>query len=157
MFIWYGAGAVAAIAIAWLAALLHASGHAPVGLISLATGITLGWTVAKIAATLRIADKRRHLVIASILFAIVVVLAEHSWLYLDFRRQWHASREQSPQVAIFRPDSPWSPRQFFENGASPLQVTVWCVDAALIVISTASTVLILTNRSASCLKTTATP
>ena len=54
MLIWYGAGAVAAIAIAWLAALVHASGHAPIGLVSLVVGIALGVVLAKIAATQRV-------------------------------------------------------------------------------------------------------
>jgi len=41
MLIWYGAGAVAAIVIAWLAALVHASGHAPIVLVSLAVGVVI--------------------------------------------------------------------------------------------------------------------
>ena len=42
MLTWYAAGLVAAIAVAWLAAMLHASGHAPVGLVSIGVGTALG-------------------------------------------------------------------------------------------------------------------
>ena len=100
--------------IAWLAALVHASGHAPIGLVSLAVGIGLGAILDRIAAAQRVAGRRR-LIIGTILLAIVTVLAEHTWLYLDFRRQWHESREKSPQVAMFRPESPWSPREYFAH------------------------------------------
>src|SRR4051812_23378762 len=107
MLIWYGADTVAAIVIAWLAALVHASGHAPIGLVPLAVGSALGATLTAIAAVQRIGD-RKPLIIGTLLKAIVALLAEHTWLYLDFRRQWHEAREKSPQVAVFRPESPWS-------------------------------------------------
>ena len=152
MLIWYAAGAVAAIVIAWIAALVHASGHAPVGLISLVVGIALGASLRKIAGTLRVPDSRRHLIIGTILLAIVAVLAEHAWLYLDFRRQWHEAREKSPQVAIFRPESPWSPREFLENEATPQLITVWFVDALIIIFSAATTIAVLSQPPASSLK-----
>jgi ABC-type uncharacterized transport system permease subunit len=145
MLIWYGAGAVAAILIAWLAALVHASGHAPIGLVSLAVGIALGAVLRKIAVTLRFAS-RRHLIIGTILLAIVAVLAEHTWLYLDFRRQWREAREKSPQVALFRPESPWSPREYFAIEATPEHAALWCVDAAIIVASAVGTVIALSRN-----------
>ncbi len=98
MLIWYGAGAVAAMVIAWLAALVHASGHAPVGLISLVVGAALGAILAKIAASQRIAGRKR-LILGTVMLAILAVLAEHAWLYLDFRRQCtrrERSRRRSP-------------------------------------------------------------
>jgi ABC-type uncharacterized transport system permease subunit len=144
MLIWYGAGAVAAIAIAWLAALVHASGHAPLGLISLAVGIALGAVLKQIAATQQVTGRRR-LIIGTLLLAIVAVLAEHTWLYLDFRRQWQEAREKSPQVAIFRPESPWSPREFFLNEATPQRTAVWCIDALIIIASAVGTVLALSK------------
>src|SRR4051794_21622591 len=101
MLIWYGAGAVAAIVIAWLSSLIHASGHAPVGLVSLGVGISLGAALSGIAARQRVAGFRRLLVGAAIL-AILTVVAEHIWLYVDFRRQWQAERARSAAVAMFR-------------------------------------------------------
>ena len=62
---------------------------------------------------------RRSLILGTILLAILTVLAEHTWLYLDFRRQWQEAREKSPQVAIFRPESPWSLQEFFAIEATP--------------------------------------
>jgi len=151
MLIWYGVGAVAAIVIAWLAALVHASGHAPIGLVSLAVGIALGASLAKLAAIQRVTCKKR-LIVGTIVLAILAVLAEHTWLYLDFRRQWHETREKSPQVAIFRPESPWSPREFLENEATPQLITVWFVDAVIIIFSAATTIAVLSRPSASSLK-----
>jgi hypothetical protein len=145
MLIWYGAGAIAAIVIAWLAALVHATGHAPLGLVSLAVGIILGATLSAIAASQRLAGARR-LIIGTLLLAIITVLAEHTWLYLDFRRQWHEAREKSPQVAIFRPESPWSPREFFTNEATAKHAALWCVDAVLITTSAVSTVIVLSKK-----------
>ena len=151
MLIWYGAGAVAAIVIAWLAALVHASGHAPIGLVSLAVGIALGASLAKLAAIQRVTCKKR-LIVGTIVLAILAILAEHTWLYLDFRRQWHEAREKSPQVAIFRPESPWSPREFLENEATPQLITVWFVDAVIIIFSAATTIAVLSRPSAPSLK-----
>jgi hypothetical protein len=145
MLIWYGAGSVAAIAIAWLAALVHASGHAPLGLVSLAVGIALGVVLRKIAATQQL-NGRRQLIIGTLLLAIVAVLAEHTWLYLDFRRQWQEARQKSPQVAIFRPESPWSPREFFLNEATPQRTAVWCIDALVTIASAVGTVVALSRN-----------
>src|SRR5438128_588084 len=115
---WYGAGAVAAIVLAWIAALIHASGYAPLGIVSLGIGTTLGSILAAIAATQRVAGIRR-LILGTIILSILTILAEHAWLYLDFRRQWQESREKSPQVAMFRPESPWSPAEYFAHESTP--------------------------------------
>src|SRR5437762_7591043 len=140
MLIWYGVGAVAAMVIAWLAALVHASGHAPLGLVSLAVGIALGSILSAIAASQRLAGIRR-LIIGTVILAIVTVLAEHTWLYLDFRRQWREAREKSPQVAMFRPAMPLSPIEYFTHEWSPQRATFWCFDAAIITASAVGTVL----------------
>jgi hypothetical protein len=145
MLIWYGAGALAAIVIAWLAALVHAAGHAPIGLVSLAVGVALGAVLAKIAATQRIVGAKR-LIVGTILLAILAVIAEHTWLYLDFRRQWREAREKSPQVAVFRPESPWSPREYFAIEATPEHAALWCVDAAIIVATAVGTVVALSKN-----------
>ena len=149
MLIWYGASTVAAIAIAWLASLVHASGHAPIGLTSLSVGVVLGIALMKVASALQIRPARRHLIVGAIVLAIVTIIAEHTWLYLDFRRQWAKARETSPQVAMFRPETPWSPREFFANQATPGQITVWCVDAVVILASTLGTVVFLTGKPTS--------
>src|SRR3954467_11419779 len=145
MLIWYGAGTVAAVVIAWLAALVHASGHAPIGLVPLAVGTGLGATLIAIAIAQRIAN-RRGLIVGTILLAIVAVLAEHTWLYLDFRRQWHEAREKSPHVAVFRPESPWSPREYFTVEATPERTLLWCVDAAITVASAVVTIVVSSIR-----------
>lgn len=142
MLIWFGAGAVAAIFIAWLASLIHASGHAPVGLVSVAVGISLGAALFGIAARQRLAGFRR-LLIGAALLAILTVVAEHTWLYLDFRRQWQAEREKSAAVAMFRPESPPGPAEYFSQEGTPRQLAFWCLDAAVITLSSVGTVFVL--------------
>src|SRR3954451_23421233 len=118
MLIWFGASAVAAVAIAWLAAMIHASGHAPIGLVSVGVGLALGATLSGLAARQQIACTRR-VVIGTVLIAVLTVFAEHAWLYLDFRRQWSESREKSPQVAMFRSESPLSLQEYFRTQLTP--------------------------------------
>jgi hypothetical protein len=144
MLIWYGAGAVAAIVIAWLAALVHASGHAPLGLVPLAVGISLGAILKKIAGTQRLPG-RRSLISGTLLLAMLTVFAEHAWLYRDFRRQWQESREKSPQVAMFRPAEPPSPAEYFQDEATTARATLWTIDALLIVASAVGTCTALTR------------
>ena len=144
MLIWYGAGAVAAIAIAWLAALVHASGHAPIGLISLVVGVALGAVLGKIAATQRVAGRKR-LIIGTILLAIRRRLGRAHLALPRFPPTMARGAEKSPQVAIFRPESPWSPREFFLNEATPQRTAVWCIDALVIIASAVGTVVVLSR------------
>ncbi len=141
----YSLGLFAAIAVAWIGAMIHRLGHAPIGLVSVGVGLVLGASLAKIAARLRIAGSRRLLAGAMVL-ALVAVFVQHTWLYLDFRRQWHEARNNSPQVAMFRSESPWSPREYLAHEATPRQVTLWCVDAALITAAAVGTVWLLRRR-----------
>ena len=131
-----GAGA----AIGWAAARCHLGGWAPVGLLSLGVGGLLGLVIAKLAA--RIGESnRKNLVIGTVLFALVAVLAEHAWLYRDFRRQWVDARAREPQVALFRPEEPWSPAQYIRHEWSPGRLVLWSVDATLIVAGAVGVVL----------------
>ncbi len=153
MLFWYAAGLVAAIAIAWLAALLHLSGNAPVGLLSLGVGIALGAALSALAASGhrlqggRLAGRRR-LVAGTLILALLTVLAQHAWLYHDFRRQWHEARAESPEVALFRPETPWSPREYFARELTPQRAALWFVDAALITAAAVGTALFLRRFSA---------
>jgi ABC-type uncharacterized transport system permease subunit len=142
MLVWYAGGLVAAIAVAWLGAMLHVSGHAPIGLLSLGVGILLGAVIGGIAATQKIAAGKR-LVVGTILLAIVAVLAEHAWLYGEFRRQWNEARTKSPEVALFRPQAPWSPPEYFARELTSQRAALWCLDAALIVTGAVAAQLVL--------------
>ncbi|MEX0612911.1 MAG: hypothetical protein WD738_21145 [Pirellulales bacterium] len=143
--LWYVAGLVVSFAIAWVAALLQLSGYAPVGIVSLGVGLALGAALHVLAATLRVAGHRRH-VVGTVVLALVTVLAQHAWLYGDFRRQWHEARARSPEVALFRPESPWSPREYFSHEVSPQRVVLWCVDAALIVTAAVGAIAMLERK-----------
>ena len=74
-----------------------------------------------------------YLIVAAILFALVTVVAEHAWLYRDFRRQWQEARRQvSRKSACSAPESPPSPREYFAHEWNP---KLWLTDAALIVVA----------------------
>jgi len=151
MLLWYAAGLIAAIAVGWLAAVVHLSGHAPIGLLSLGVGIALGATLSRIATTGhrpqggRIAG-RQQLVLGTLFLALITVLAQHAWLYHDFRRQWHKARAKSAEVAIFRPEAPWSPQEYFTRELTPQRAALWCMDATLIAAAAVGTVLLLDRK-----------
>jgi hypothetical protein len=79
---------------------------------------------------LRIAG-RWHLITGTLFLALVTALAQHAWLYVDFRRQWQEARAKSPEVAMFRPETPWSPSQYFARELTIESMALWTLDAAL--------------------------
>jgi hypothetical protein len=128
---WYIGGLLAALAISWIASRFHSAGFAPIGLLSICVGLALGATLSTIAVTQRVAGKWR-LIIGTLILAVLTVLAQHAWLYLDFRRQWQEARAESPQVAMFRPETPWSPAEYFAREFTSQTAALWALDAALI-------------------------
>jgi len=140
--LFYFAGIAAGAAAGWLAATCQLAGWAPVGLLSLGIGCGLGWLVSRLAAIFAV-DGRKRLIVGTLLFALVTVFAEHAWLYRDFRRQWAEDLASDPRVAIFRSTEPWTPVEYFQREASPGWITLWVVDAALIVGSALIIVLVI--------------
>lgn len=126
---WFMGGVACACAVGWLAARIHASGHAPVGLVPVGAGILLGIALLWLATRLQVRSGRGLLVTTAFL-AVLTVLSEHAWLYQDFRGQWTESRQKSAAVAMFRPESPPSPRDYFAHEWQPV---LWGIDASLIV------------------------
>jgi len=144
--VWYTAGLVAAVAVAWVAALIHRSGHAPVGIVSLCVGVALGVILGKLAAATHV-HCRTRLMVGTLIIALLAVVAQHAWLYRDFRRQWHESRVKSAEVAMFRPESPWSPAEYFAHELTPKQAALWCLDAALVTAASIGIVLYMRRSS----------
>ena len=136
--IWLVSGALAAIAVGWLAARIHASGHAPVGLVSLGIGALLGAIICTIAASQRLAGARA-LIVNTLLLAILTILAEHAWLYRDFRGQWQEARVKSAAVAMFRPETPPGPREYFVR---EFNAPLWCFDAVLVAAAAVGAVVV---------------
>jgi hypothetical protein len=152
MLTWYLTSAGAALAIAWLAATMHLSGHAPLGLISLGVGAVLGAALCAVNATVRRlqvgrVDGRQPYILSTIIFAIVTVLAQHAWLYIGFRRQWHEARAKSAEIALFRPESPWPPAEYLARELSTQRAALWALDAALIVAGALAVVIWWRRRS----------
>jgi hypothetical protein len=129
---WYAAGALAAVVIGFVAARFHLWGLAPVGLLSIVVGCVLGASLGWLA-TFHGVTCRIRLVVGTIALGVVTALSEHAWLYHDFRRQWHEARAKSAEVALFRPETPWSPVEFFARELTPANAALWLLDAALIV------------------------
>jgi hypothetical protein len=138
--IWLLSGTIAAIAVGWVAALIHASGHAPIGLVSLGVGALLGAALFKLAAMLRVAGLW-PLILGTLLLAIVTIAAEHAWLYRDFCGQWQEARMKSAAVAMFRDENPPSPRVYFTR---EVNARLWLADAAM--ISTAAVGVVMVGR-----------
>jgi hypothetical protein len=136
---------LAAVAIGFVAARLNLWGIAPIGLLSIGVGILLGITLGGLAA-LRDDTGRRRLVLGTVAWAIFTVLAEHGWLYHDFRRQWHEARVKSVEVALFRPAMPWSPTEYFGREASAGRLVLWACEAALLAAAAAVTVVLMNRQ-----------
>jgi hypothetical protein len=140
--LWYGGGLAAAIVVGWAAASLHAAGHAPLGIVPLVVGIVLGASLILLAARFEL-HCPKQLLVGTVLLALIAVLSEHAWLYREFRRQWHESRAQSPEVALFRSEAPWSPSEYFAREIEAGSAALWSLDAAIVVSAAVATVLVV--------------
>lgn len=136
---WFLLGALAAIGVGGLAAVLNLARFAPAGLLPIFVGVVLGAVLIGLAAITRV-QCRKRLLWGAVVLAMMAVLAEHAWLYRDFRRQWHEARSTSPHLAMFRAESPWSPAEYLRHEATAGRVAFWCVDAALVIAFTAGVV-----------------
>jgi|SRR5450432_293202 hypothetical protein len=137
-----GGGGVA-VALGWIVAKLNVIGFAPLGLLPLAIGIALGAAAGSLAAIAGIAQTKR-LILTTAVLAILTVLSEHAWLYRDFCRQWREARANEAKIAMFRPETPWSPAEYFAQEATPKRIGLWCVDTVLIVAGAVA--IALTSR-----------
>jgi hypothetical protein len=143
---WYAAGIVIAVVVAWLASLVHLTGYAPVGIISIVVGLALGGALGFIARYFAVRC-RNQLIVGAIVLALATVAAEHSWLYASFRRQWHEARFKSPHVAMFRAETPWSPREYFAHEMTSQAAALWTLDALLIAATAGASTLVVSSRS----------
>jgi ABC-type uncharacterized transport system permease subunit len=130
---WFAAGLAVALAYAWVAAKLHAAFVAPIGSLSIGFGLVLGATLGAFAALLNVRPQR-NLIVGAALLTFVAIIAQHAWLYVEFRREWHKARATSPEIAMFRPESPWSPVEYFGNELKAGRAPVWCLDAVCIAV-----------------------
>jgi hypothetical protein len=139
LLLWLASGAIAAGVVGWIAAQVHLSGHAPVGLVSAGAGVLLGFLLMWLAGFAGVHCKHR-LVIGTLLLAVLTIVSEHAWLYRDFRRQWVEAREKSTTVAMFRSESPPGPEVYFAHEWNP---ALWFTDGAIILAGAVGTVMIL--------------
>jgi ABC-type uncharacterized transport system permease subunit len=144
LLLWLASGAIAACIVGWFAAQIHLTGHAPVGLVSAGVGLLTGLMLSWLAGFAGVYCRWR-LVVGTILLAGLAIVAEHAWLYRDFRRQWQEAREKSTTVAMFRSEMPPGPDVYF---AHEWNYALWISDAALIVVAAVGTVVVL-RRSGS--------
>jgi hypothetical protein len=148
---WLAAGFVASICLAWIAAKIHATVAPPVGSVSLGVGLILGLTLGSLAIMAKV-PPRRALIVGAVLLSFVVVIAQHAWLYIEFRRLWRQARAKSPEIAMFRAEEPWSPVAYFGREVEAGRAGVWCLDGALIVGTAVGVFAIMErNRGRFCL------
>jgi len=130
-----------AMLLGYLVAVLQGAGWAPVGLLSILVGGMLGGMLLGIAAfsyrsmasSLGTPFAGWKGLLLILLFALTTVVAEHGWLYHDYRQQWYEVRLEHPELAIFRADeSPLSLGQYFAKEATTEQMVLWIVDGTLI-------------------------
>jgi hypothetical protein len=143
--LWWLGGAVAAVGIGWAAARLHLAGFAPIGIVSLGVGMMVGGALAAIAASQRLVGQK-PLVVGTIVLSVLAVLAEHAWLYVDFRRQWHMARANSAEVAMFRAEAPWPPGEYFARELTPQRCALWTLDAVLIIAAAVAVAIVVQRR-----------
>ncbi|MCC7475967.1 MAG: hypothetical protein IT425_11260 [Pirellulales bacterium] len=135
---WLGLGALAAVFVGWLAARLHAWGPTPVGLIALGAGVLLALAIRWLATVLGI-NRFSTLVVGVLVLALLAIVAEHAWLYQDFRAQWREAREKSAMVALFRPVDPPEAKPYFSH---EFNGPLWCFDAAVLVVAAIGTIAV---------------
>jgi hypothetical protein len=137
--------ALMAVAAGWIVARLNVAGIAPVGILPLVVGATVGsaafWLFAQGGVL-----SRAGLATAAVVVAILTVMAEHAWLYQDFCRQWREARSSQARMAMFRPEEPWSVREYVRREASPGRVAFWCVDGTILVLGAVGAALVWRRR-----------
>jgi hypothetical protein len=139
LLLWLASGVIAACVVGWIAAQIHMSGHAPVGLVSAGAGMLLGFLLFWLAVLVSV-HCRGRLVIGTLLLAVLTIVAEHAWLYRDFRRQWVEAREKSTTVAMFRSETPPGPDVYFAHEWNP---ALWITDGAIIAVAALGTVMLM--------------
>jgi hypothetical protein len=134
------------VAIAWLSAALNSHGISPVGLMSIGLGVVLGVALFQLAQWQGLI-KWKMLLWAAVLLTAVNIVAQHAWLYQNFRSGWRSARAANAQVAMFRPEEPWSPREYLQHELQAGSLPYWCLDAIVILISTLLTLRLLNNHN----------
>lgn len=139
-------GVAAAVGVGLAAATISRTGWAPVGIFSLGVGIAVGVAASKLARWSQIACPTR-VAVATLVMALATVVAQHAWLYRDYRQQWHTVREREPALAWFRPETePMAPGEYFATEYSPARLAFWAIDAALVAAAAIGTVLTLRHN-----------
>ncbi len=151
--IWIGASACAAVALARISVWIQEYGFP-----SLIPPVLFGGLVA--AATVCLSRVNTHsnarlLLTAAVVLALLAVLAEHLFFYLDYRAQFAASAAKDPSVELFRAAGGLEPASFSEfldvGSKRPFGLLPswawWMIDAGLTMVASAIVVLLLRGGS----------
>lgn len=144
MLIWYGAGLFVSLLVAWLAAVLQASVRIPVGIIPIGIGILLAVSLTSLAMLTNVRQDRSF-ILGSLVLAAITVLAQHAWLYIDYRRQWHEALAKAPSFSGFPAKVP-TPIEYFSQELTFARGVLWCIDGALIIGFTIGTIWVLERK-----------
>jgi hypothetical protein len=136
----------AAVLVGIVSATVQVAGIAPLGIVSLLTGVVLGSVLAGIGRLANLRLRRLTLLIV-VCVSLVAVAAEHAWFYRHYRLQWHRVRVDTPAVALFRPEEgPKSPLKYLAGEATPRQTVYWIVDALLLAAAATGAVAVLNRK-----------
>jgi hypothetical protein len=134
-------GVAAAVVIGIVAAVVSRAGWAPVGIFSLAVGFALGGAAAFLAKQCGV-DCRTRLVAGTLVMALVATVAQHAWLYREYRRQWQAARDREPALALFNTEAaPMPPADYIAAELAAGRPLWWLIDMALVAASAVGVVL----------------
>lgn len=134
---WFLAGLAVAVAVAWLAVKLQQTGVAPVGLLSLVVGGSLGVAWAALARRTEMGS-RPAAMIGGALLAMACVALQHGLLYMAHRAE-RTELHSDPQLGLAAAASalvqPLSPIAYFRSQATTGRALLWSADAVLTVIA----------------------
>lgn len=130
--IWLTLVAGCAVLVGIASASVQAAGVAPIGIASCVTGAALGAALLAIA-TLCDWPTMKISIGLVIVATLLLVVAEHGWLYRDYRQQWERVRLENPGLAMFQAETnPLPIHHYLWREASPAKAAFWLLDALLI-------------------------
>jgi hypothetical protein len=111
-------------------------GFSPIGVIPLALGVVIGFTVSVVGGYFGVRS-RLPIVSVAVAAALVAVAAEHGFFYLDYRSEFAAKLQSDPkaQLAVAIEGSAFRPASFgeFMSAEAAAKWPLWIGDACTMI------------------------
>jgi hypothetical protein len=147
--IWCAACLASAALLALVAIELQKLNVAPVLLLPLATGITLGLSVVGLARLLHFVPSRAAAVVVSLCCVLVNVASQDALAYLQHRRGYSAALDQQPKLALAQTvTGAFGPPDFvtFWRAQYARTAPLWLIDALLTTVACIAAAFIVRSR-----------